>query len=54
VPNALQSALAADYARSCTTPGDDPSAAAPPAAATGGGGADPTSVLLWVTEARVH
>jgi hypothetical protein len=49
VPNALQSALAADYARSCTAPGDAPAAAAPPASATGGGGADPTSVLLWVT-----
>jgi hypothetical protein len=50
VPNALQSALAADYARSCTSPAGDPAATAP-AAPTGSGGGDPTSVLLWVTGA---
>jgi hypothetical protein len=47
VPNALQSALAADYARSCTARGDDPAAAAPPTT-TGPAGGDTTGIVLWL------
>jgi cellulase (glycosyl hydrolase family 5) len=49
VPNALQTALATDYARPCAAAGDDPAAAAPPSPVATGGGGDPTSTLLWVT-----
>jgi Cellulase (glycosyl hydrolase family 5) len=50
VPNAMQTALALDYARPCTASGDAPVAAAPPAVTgTDAGSGDPTSTLLWVT-----